>query len=379
MFAALHWRTTLPQYGDMGLDLLTLIIPTHNRARHCAAQLYFLLRQGVRHRILVADSSDAPDAEMLRVAYGETVKILPFPPEIRPLDKFVEAVAAADTPYVAMMPDDDITFPRSIERCLEHLVAHEDTVAAHGYVLDIAIRSGEFDMPAVRWFSPTIGEDDPLQRLYHLLRRYQPFVWAVFRRDALLLALQRAQDAKLIFAQELTILATAVLLGKVARLPVIYTMRGEEVSGAPQAQWDPFFTLLDDSEMLGTEYRRYRDRLIELIAERGLSGSHPLDALPHTLNLMHMIFLRPLLDAGLLNHTARLRLGDALPSLVPSLPAHDCGPIGAEDIVIRSPRHDRTYVWRHAVLAAEPREEIVISSEERDCALEALDDYDLIL
>lgn len=363
----------------MGPDLLTLIIPTHNRPRHCAAQLYFLLRQGVRHRILVADSSHVPEAEMLRAAYGEAVEILRFPPEIRPLDKFAQAVAAANTPYVAMMPDDDITFPQSIERCLEYLVTHEDTAAAHGYVLDIAIRPGEFDVPAVRWFSPTIGEDDPLQRLYHFLSRYQPFVWAVFRRDALLLALRRAQDANLIFAQELTILATTVLLGKVARLPLIYMMRGEEVSGAAQTQTDPFFTLLDDSELLAAEYLRYRDRLIDLIAERGLAGSHPLDSLRHTLNLMHMVFLRPLLDAGMLNHTARLRLGDALPQLIPPLPGHDAAPVGAQDIVLRSPRHDRTYIWRQAALAAEPREEIVISDDERGRAIEALDDYDLIV
>ncbi len=54
-----------------------------------------------------------------------------------------------------------------------------------GYVVDFGIHDGVFDIRRVRYFTPTIGADEPLQRLYDLVRRYQPFLWAVFRTEAL--------------------------------------------------------------------------------------------------------------------------------------------------------------------------------------------------
>ena len=80
-----------------------------------------------------------------------------------------------------MFPDDDILLPHAVEQCLGFLRANQDHVAAWGYVVDYGIaQDQQFDMYRVRWFTPGIDEPTPLERIYHLCRRYQPFFWAAF-------------------------------------------------------------------------------------------------------------------------------------------------------------------------------------------------------
>ena len=51
--------------------------------------------------------------------------------------------------------------------------------------LRFGLNACDFDIHSVYTFAPSIEHDDPLVRHYQLMRRYQPFLWAVFRRDIL--------------------------------------------------------------------------------------------------------------------------------------------------------------------------------------------------
>ena len=209
---------------------LTVVIPTRNRAAQCAAQLAMLRKCGVGCRILVADSSDVAEAGQVRAACGANADYVHFDPSLRIIDKWNEVIPLVETPYVVMTPDDDITFPHAIAASLQALIDNPDYAAAHGYVLNFGVHYDYFDIHSTFSFTPTIDDDDPLKRHYDLMRRYQPFIWAVFRTQTFADALKAAAGVDGTIFQEITFMNAAVLAGKVMRLPVVYAMRGPEES-----------------------------------------------------------------------------------------------------------------------------------------------------
>lgn len=357
--------------------MLTILILTRNRPAHCAAMVNFLKRQSVTYRIVVADSSDAELADKLRTSCPAGTDIRTFDPKIPFVDKVIAAAEAADTPFVALIPDDDVTFVHALQQCADYLAANPDSVAAHGYVLDFGIHDKAFDIVRVRWFTPTIGEEDPLERLYHLMRRYQPFFWAVFRKDVLLTALRHTPKTNMIFLQEMTFMATVALLGKVARLPCIFSLRGMEESLTPLSQTHPFFALLDDTDVFFRSYGQYRDSLAEFIERNIRPISCEPAKLRHTLNLIHAISFGPALDLGMTNYTVQQLLGAPHPPI--KMPPQWTGwrERQSGDIVGKPGSNGRRYVWRRDVLEAEPRDEIVIAADERARIERALEFYKL--
>jgi glycosyltransferase domain-containing protein len=355
---------------------VTIVIPTRNRPEQCRALVNFMRRQDVVHRISIADSSDEAHALALRRACGETTQIISFPPEISPVEKLAAAITAVETPFVALVPDDDITFPHAIDRCLDHLVRHPKATAAQGYAINGVIKPHTFDLLRVRWFTPSISDDDPLRRLYQLIRRYQPIFWAVFRRDVLLIALRRSCSQGLAILQEMTVAETVVLLGTVARLPCIYTLRLPGPSQTRLEQRHPFFALLADSGGFFAHYHAYLEDLVTFI-QRDNMTSLPPARLRHVLNLMHAIYFRGELDGGMMEHAVQSLLDPSFPPMTLPPTAHADRPASGRDRTTKSKRTGNYYVWRHEFLEAEPREEITITTAERERVASALDDYDM--
>ena len=73
------------------------------------------------------------------------------------------------------------------------------------------------------------------------------------------------------------------------------------------------------------------------------------------------------------NHVARQLLGDDLPPISTATNRPTWQPPGSEDRVRQS--EIRRYVWRKAVLEAEPRDEINITVAEMDRVEQELDAY----
>jgi glycosyltransferase domain-containing protein len=373
---------------------LTVILPTRNRPRYCAAQLRFFRDCGLAHPIVVADSSDPADAAAVRDACAGIAQYRHFDPSIGFAERFLTVLRAIETPFVVTAPDDDVTFPHAIDDCLAHLQQHSDFVAAHGYVLCFARHGHAFDIHNVFGFTPTIGHDEPLQRLYHLIRRYQPIIWAVFRTDAFAAAMEAASNVDGIIFQELAFATTAALAGKVARLPIIFSMRGVEDSMSPLDRSHPFFWFLRDADGFFLKYRAYRDALARRIRREALAakpfrarlrarvgtlryGAAEKSDLQQVLDLIHATWLGRELDLGILEHTVRQKLGDPLPAIhVPPVWPGWREPAPG-DAVHPSPRGDRRYIWRREVLTAEPREEITITPAEMARVEGELDGYRL--
>ena len=348
--------------------MLTIVIPTRNRPQNLAGQLRLFRRSS--YPIIVADTSDADDATRVRSLCGAD-QYQGLDPGFTLYDKLQSVLSRIDTPFVLLASDRKVTFPRAIDVLLNYLLANEDHVAAMGYVIGFAASQNMVDINRVVYFSPTIGEADPLQRHYHLMQRYQSWSFALFRTAPVLRAVAQARQVNGAVFQEVLMMNTLALQGKMARLPTILSLQSEERSFHPPKRNDPFYWFLDDIDSFFRHYLAYRTILTDFIRAQQISVPAHAD-LDQLVDMIHAVWLRRNFDDGVLNHAARLLLGDAIrPISGPELPVprHK---ISWRDLVKQGTLR---YVWRTEVLRAEPRSEIRISRNEIDRVMEQLDLY----
>jgi hypothetical protein len=294
-----------------------------------------------------------------------------LPPEQTLYDKLDLVLGGIDTPFVALIADRKITFPHAIDALLAHLVAHDEPIAAIGYILGFTPHPDTIDINRIIWFTPTIGDDDPLHRHYHLMQRYQSRAFGVFRIAPLRRAVALARRVEGALFQEILLMNALVLQGRFARLPTILTLQGEERSFQPPTRNDPLFWFVDDAGSFARHYLRYRSVLTEFMRELGIAapaGSH-LDQL---VDMVHAVWLHRNFDDGLLNHATRLLLGDAIEPLSALRTHHPWREPESDDIVEQGRLR---YVCRNAVLRAEPANEIRISRDEMARVMRELDAY----
>jgi hypothetical protein len=214
----------------------------------------------------------------------------------------------------------------------------------------------------LRFFTPSLDHDDPLQRYYHLMRRYQPGHFAVLRTEALRRAISLSTKAAGAIFQEVISMAALALQGKIARLRNVFTFQGPDISFHPIGRTDPTRWFMEDAGSFLRHYRRHRRLLMRFADELGIAA--PVETrLGQLIDVINAVWLNRNFDNGMLNHTARILLGDDLPPLAGRIPPTPQGDVGPGDIVHHG-ANGRRYIWRRTVLEAEPREEITISAGE---------------
>lgn len=349
-------------------NALTIVIPTRNRSELCGSLVRFLRKCGLSCPILVTDSSDPDHARKNQEACHATASDYHhYGPDVAFYDKLIDSLNRVKSPFVVLLPDDDIPLPHALEECATFLSGHDDYAAAWGYVADYALHEGQLDIFRVHWFTPSIDDATAFERVYHLVRRYQPFFWAVFRAEALAQSLNEARDAGRVVFQELTMTLTAAMQGKIARLPVIYSLRGAEPSSYDRAKVEPLFGFIDDAASFIGEYAGYRDRMASF-ARRHLGDGAESQlcncTIEQFLDLVHGIGLARELDPGPLNYTVQRALGAPLPQIPVQQDWPGWRDPSGGDAVHASAIAGRRYIWRQDVLEAEPRSEIMISHDE---------------
>jgi glycosyltransferase domain-containing protein len=343
--------------------MLTALVPTRNRPAECARQLHFLQGNKFAHRIIVLDASEPKNSAAVRSACSGIAEFRHFSPEYRMADKLAAAVADVATPYVALIPDDDIVLPQAIAAAIAFLDSHPDFVVAHGYFVAFRAHDDDIDMHQVIGFTPSIVDEQPLKRLYNLFRRYQSFYWGVFRTGTFRSAVTAACAMQVVAFRELTAMSTAILQGKVARLRFVYALRGQVKSLAAVHQSHPFFYFLRDAREFFGNYVLFRDGIAEFTRRNGIA-TPPGVPLEQLLDLVYAAYLGREVDTGVINHAVELLLGEPLPPIQFDPPAPNWqGPMDG-DVVHGSPAGNRRYIWRRQILDAEPRDEIAISGED---------------
>jgi len=358
----------------MTTSSLTIIIPTRNRPSYCKNLLQFLRSNGVTHSIVVLDSSDTDQAGETRAVSVDLALYQHLSSDVALFDKLHGLVHSVKSRYVALIPDDDITFPHAIERSLGYLQGHADCGVCHGYYLNFDLHRQDFDIHTLFGFTPTIGEDDPLQRHYHLMRRYQPFIWGVFRTEILTSALTKARPLRSPLFEELMFMNVAVLRGKAARLPVVHALRSTGPSDIPPVQRHPFFWFLHDAQSFFASYLAYRNRLAEFVRDQAIDVPTGT-SLEQLLDLIHATWLGREIDLGVINHAARILLGDPIPAIPQPTFSVGWRDIEEGDVVHQSSRRSSRYIWRKSTL--QQNDEVGVADEEIARVEQQLDVYDL--
>jgi hypothetical protein len=149
-------------------------------------------------------------------------------------------------------------------------------------------RERDIDINRTVFFTPTIAEDDPLRRHYHLMRRYQPSLFSVFRRAPLATALRQARSTVGAMFQEVMFMNAMVLQGEMARLPHVLSLETAEVSFHLPQRNNPLYWFLDDARSFMRHYFRYRNALARFIDEHSIPAP-PAVELGQLLDTIHAI------------------------------------------------------------------------------------------
>ena len=380
-------------------ELLTAVIPAHNRVRECLALLRYLRSCEFPHPVVVADSSQPERSKALQDEIGDLARYQYFGSQIGQYAKLAQIARCVNTPYIVVMPDDDIAFPHAIESSLTFLHGHDDHVAAHGYSLRFGLERGDFDIYQVEHFIPTIGDESPMQRYYHLMHRYQPHLWAVFRTDVYAEAMGAAASVQNTVFQEFMFQIVSVIAGKVARLPTIYAMRGMEAAQIDYSDADPLQWLVKDTASFFCRYAEFRNAVINYLRHRTTKPSlwmklchadagvsrHGIQSFVNTpkmpfrqlIDMINAACLSRLIHSGTINYTALYGLGEHNDPVKFPGPWRGWAEPQPDDLIRQSRWDDRRYIWRRAVLEAEPRYEISITAEEMTKVEAELDFYEL--
>jgi glycosyltransferase domain-containing protein len=354
---------------------LTALLPTRARPAECERQLRFLRDNHFAHRVVVLDVSAPADAELVRRACSGIAEYRHFGPEYRMADKLAAAVIDVTTPYVVLIPDDDVVLPQAIADAMTFLDSHPDFVVAHGYFIDFRVHDADVDFHHVAGFTPSIVDEDPLRRHYELFRRYQSFYWGVFRTDVFRTGVRAACAMEVVTFRELTVMSTAILQGKVARLRSVYALRGTVRSHAAVHQSHPFFFFLRDPSRFFGNYVLFRNAIAAFIRRSGIATPTKVP-LEQFLDLSYATYLGREMHPSTINHAVKLLLGDPMPP-IPTAPPQppDWQEPGDGNIVHRSISGNRRYIWRRLVLEAEPRNEIAIAEHDMARVERQLDSY----
>jgi len=201
---------------------LTILIPTHRRPLLLARALRHYAASGLN--VIVADSTQEPFALAMDFPMARYLHLPGMPFESK-LQRLAESV---ETPYAVLCADDDLTNIASMRRCAHFLDAHPDHVGAHGHYVRVLRQAGRCLVEPCYLDTHRAGilSDVPRQRLLDLCQPYVPLFYAVLRAEVLRRSFGPGHEAERFYASsELALGMVAAMLGKVAVLPTLHTVR----------------------------------------------------------------------------------------------------------------------------------------------------------
>jgi glycosyltransferase domain-containing protein len=279
----------------------TVVIPTFNRPAELGMLLRYLAHHEAGFPIVVLDASD----EEFRERNAAAVAGWPLNADIRafaarlPFYETVAAgVAAVETPYCAIIPDDDLVLPDGFGMALEFLRRHADFAAAQGYHLSFIPDQDGIRLLDIAEWCPGIEDERPLVRLYRYARRYQPVVYGVYRTAVLNHSFAAVLCLGNPMLRELAQALLTVAQGKIARLPLLHRLRRDDQSVIARERLHVFWQFLADPEQLMRDYVPYRALLLEAFtgAETGFGPAE----VKRVIDLVHGHYFHRHADPGIL-------------------------------------------------------------------------------
>ncbi len=215
--------------------MLTIVLPTINKARFVKRLVIWLADKNFQGTLLVGDSSTNPNeaadtytalaaAERnFRTAYHafpgldgtQTTQLLSH---------------KISTPYCTYLGDDDYLCPDAANECIHYLELHEGYVGAHGHAFSIEVSSNSADKKAItalEYYPLTTLRDESSERRYlEHMQQYTVTLFCVVRSEVFKRAFK---DVHFIldraFSGELLPCAKMVIDGRFAQLDNFFLVR----------------------------------------------------------------------------------------------------------------------------------------------------------
>lgn len=285
----------------MSPDQLTIIVPTFNRHASLACLAECFRNQKSETRFLILDSSEVETAQANEAAFRATglkTEYRHFPETVDPYEKFLWGLRHIETPYCAFCADDDVLSVETALECARFLAANSDFSLCHGYYFNYKLRQ-QFDISHWQYRGSSNSEDDPLRRIIRHFDRYEATFYGVHRSTQLAEILAFAQKAPLTLYKELIASALTIVCGKSHRIPKWYYGRNVGPSIAYN-NWHPHEILAKDPTRLFEGYVGYREILSHAL--ESATKAHSPARIRKVLDIVHLKYLAPLLDRGLLRY-----------------------------------------------------------------------------
>jgi len=110
------------------LSELTLVVPTYNRQHYALRQMHFWSDSPVTLHVLDGTSTSINKKYLRDLGKNVHYYHVPYSYE----ERMGKAVELVDTPYVALLCDDEFFIPSALKHCIDELKTHKDFVACIG-------------------------------------------------------------------------------------------------------------------------------------------------------------------------------------------------------------------------------------------------------
>jgi hypothetical protein len=195
-----------------------------------------------------------------------------------------------ETPYCMFCADDDLVILNNVGRCLDVMREDKNVSVAQGYSFTfLPLADGNVELNNIAYFSPSIAQDSPLERVAKLFEQYQATTYGLYRTSTLKLIMDRISDLTAILSRELMWSALSVVEGSVIRVPVFTNGRSMGASGDYE-YWHPLEWLSKDPEGLIREYQQYRAILTDAVRDQPYN-SGAAARVERILDLIHLHYL----------------------------------------------------------------------------------------
>ncbi len=251
--------------------LLTVIIPTYNRAEFLFRTLQFLQTGSSRFPIIVADGSDEnvaqKNAECTRI--GDEISYFYTParsdeiPSVNYRRRMLAALDQVKTPYSVFCADDSLLVPESALLSARFLEDNTDYIGCHGIYLQYRYSHNRLQIQGVEFEGDSLDSENFSSRLMQLFSRYESPFYAVFRAPINRILLDRYAEAEQPLWPEIYHSTAAIIEGKIKRLDNIYALRHTGIAPLPHqmASFDQW--VLSDFDSFFARYRKFRDKVAE--------------------------------------------------------------------------------------------------------------------
>lgn len=264
----------------MSDDRVTVLIPTLNRTEFVVRALAFYARGGFTGRIILGDSSKAPHAQLVQAAVETHASRLNIHLEPLPKDRYPtmaecvqRMVDLVETPYMVMVPDDDLHMPGSLRAAPDFLDGHPGYVGAMGERLNIKLGRvtpwGPVDWAIMARYAD-FENPDPVRRLVYYTAHGLSLYYAVMRSDIWRACLTASQTLNLpYFGEEFLPNCLSVIRGRFKILPRLGPIAQTDDSGGIWRR-NTSYGLINDPR-----WPAFREGLMDMLGRELVDAASP--------------------------------------------------------------------------------------------------------